>query len=614
MSEFYGFAGKILYVDLSTGSISTRRLDVSLVEQFIGGMGLNSWLLYSVVKRRIDPFSPENALIFGVGPLVGTLCPGAPKVYVASLSPDGFLCQSSAGHSMGIMMKYAGYDHLVITGCAKKPVYLRICDDEVSILDADHLWGRDTWDTTDCLVNELGDYWVDCIGPAGETGVRYSIIMCGKRSSFNKTGPGTIMGSKNLKAIAVRGSKGVRVADPEEFKRLTDQITKMILADAQLDLFRTYGSPPAESQTQGFTYEEFVGRVAKRSYACLGCPVACKHIISLRGGAYNGLTYRVSHLDALSNHNRLAGLENWDELVKCVELENRLGVEAAGTAGMLRYIVECYRDGILDEEELDSIPNLGGQALRDLILSMMLRKKTGALAMKGLFKGSYWVGKGSEKYALHMKGVGREHRLEKEVSLNTIGSLTNPRGGDGDLTKIYVRETGKDAVAGLTRFCTDLGLKKMTSDRILQGSAGFNVGRLTKWAEDYSVVYVSMGFCHRWILRRYLNLEKLCGLFKAASGLELSPSHLLAAGERVFNIFKAFNTKMGATRVDDLPSRGAAWSPERPLVVSGKHYGTLSQVLDEYYDERGWQVKSGLPSKARLSALGLQDVAKDVGV
>ncbi len=614
MKELYGFAGRILYVDLGTRSISTKPLDVSLVEQFIGGMGINSWLLYTSVNRRIDPLSPENALIFGVGPLVGTLCPGAPKVYVASLSPDGFLCQSSAGHSMGIMMKYAGYDHLVITGCAKKPVYLRIFDDEVSILDADHLWGRDTWDTTDRLAKELGDFWVDCVGPAGETGVRYSIIMCGKRSSFNKSGPGTVMGSKNLKAIAVRGSRGVRVADPKEFKRLTDQMTKMILSDTQLNLFRAYGSPPAGYQAQGFAYEEFVGRVAKRPYACLGCPVACKHVISLRGGAYNGLTYRVSHLDALSNHSCLAGLENWDELAKCVELENRIGLEAAGTAGMLRYIMDCHRAGILSEEEVGSVPKLGGLGMRDLICSIMLGNKTGALAAKGLLKASDWVGKGSERYARHIKGVGREHRLENEVTLNTIGSLTNPRGGDGDLTKIYERDTGRDAVAGLVRFCTDLGLKKMASDRILKGSAGFNVGRLTKWAEDYSVVYVSMGFCHRWILRRYLNLEKLSGLYKAASGLELGPSQLLMAGERVFNIFKAFNTKMGATRVDDLPSRGAAWSQQRPLVVAGKDCGTLNQVLDDYYDERGWQVNSGLPTKARLLALGLQSVAQEVGV
>ena len=154
----------------------------------------------------------------------------------------------------------------------------------------------------------------------------------------------------------------------------------------------------------------------------------------------------------------------------------------------------------------------------------------------------------------------------------------------------------------------------MVSDRILQGPDGLNLGRLTKWAEDYSVVYVSMGFCHRWVLRRYLNLEKLCKLFKAASGLELSPGQLLTAGERVFNLFKAFNTKMGATRIDDLPSRGATWSPDRPLVMAGKDYGTLNQVLDEYYDERGWQVKSGLPTKAKLSALGLQDIAKNIGV
>jgi aldehyde:ferredoxin oxidoreductase len=196
MKTLYGFAGKILYVNLSTREISAKPLDVDLAERFIGGMGINSWLLSNLVDEKIDPLSPKNVLIFGVGPLVGTICPGAPKVYVASLSPDGFLSQSSAGHSMGIMMKYAGYDHLIIAGRSERPTYIRINDDEVEICDAHHLWGRDTWSTTDRLRNELDDYWVDCIGPAGERKLRYSIIMCSKRSSFNKTGPGTIMAPK----------------------------------------------------------------------------------------------------------------------------------------------------------------------------------------------------------------------------------------------------------------------------------------------------------------------------------------------------------------------------------------------------------------------------------
>ena len=594
-----GFAGKILYVNLTTGEIYANPLDVDLAERYIGGMGINSWLLSNLVTEKIDPLSPENALIFGVGPLIGTICPGAPKVYVASLSPDGFVCQSSAGHSMGIMLKYAGYDHLVITGRSEGPTYLRIDDDEVEIRNADHLWGRDTWSTNDALRKELDDYWIDCIGPAGENKVNYSTIMCSKRSSFNKTGPGTIMGSKNLKAIAAHGTKGVRVADPDEFKRLTDEIAKSIVSDAELTLFRTYGGPPAESPKQGFGYDEFAARIAKRPYACLGCTVACKHVISLRDGPYSGLTYRVSHLDALSGHNGLGDLENWDELVKSVEYENRFGLEAAGTSGMLSFLEECYRRGLLNREGLGFIPKSGGRGLRDFILSLVQKERTNDLAALGLLKASESVGKGSARFAHHMKGVAREHRLDKEVSINTIGALTNPRGGDGDLTKIPMRETGIDSAVGLVRFCKDLGLRKSNARRVLKGPDGFNVGRLTRWAEDYSVVYVSMGFCHRWILRQYLNLKKLSILYKAATGLQSSPSDLLSAGEHIFNTLKAFNVKMGATRRDDLPSRGATCPPDKTLIIGNKNYDSLNQILNEYYQERGWDIKTGIPAKPK---------------
>ena len=585
----------------------------NVAEKFIGGMGISSWLAYNLIEPETDPLSPENALVFGVGPLVGTLAPGASRVYANSKSPlSGFICQASAGHSMGIMMKYAGYDNLVITGRADKPVYLKISDDEVEVCDAKHLWGRDTWSTTDLIRKELGDYWVDCIGPAAENLVRSSIVLCSKRSSFNKTGLGAVMGSKNLKAITARGTGGVRVADPGKFRELTEEITLRIVSDPQLKAYRAYGGPSSGFSQPEFTREHFCQRVAETAYACVSCPVACKHIIDMKDGVYQGLSFRISHLPALADHSRLGEPENWDELAKIVETQNRYGIEAAGTASMLSYLVDCYEHGLLTKEEIGFTPKRGAKALRELIPMICQKEGIGDLSAEGVSTASRKVGKNSEKYAKHIKGVGREHKLESQVNIQTIGSLTNPRGGHADLAPISFGSVSPMEMdqRAFRRFSAELGLHEKITTRVHAEPAG----RLTKWVEDFTSAYVSMGFCNKSIIMRHVHLGKLSEIYKAATGLELEPTQLLIAGERVFNVLKAFNVKAGAIRLDDLPSRGETWPPNRILVVKGKEYGNLNQILNQYYDERGWDVRTGFPTKQKLRELDLGEVARDIGV
>ncbi len=616
MSNLYGFAGRTLLVDLDTGEVKSKPLSRELAEKFIGGLGTGARLAYGFMGRDVDPFSPGNPLVFSASPLVGTLAPAASRVHLISRSPvSGFLCYSNAGHSMGIMMKYAGYDHLVVTGRSEEPVYLRISDDEVEICNASKLWGRDAWEATDILRSDIGDYWVDCIGPGGENLVRHSIILCSKRSSFNKGGPGAVMGSKNLKAIAARGSKGVEVADPERFRRLTEGITRKILADPDLRMFRTYGGPYPRSPRPGFSHEVFQERVADRAYACPSCPVACKHLINLRNGRYEGLSFRVSHLAALANHNLPGGVEDWDELAKVVELENRYGLDASVTAGMLSYLVDCFEHGMLSEEA-GLVLRRGGKYLRRLIEMTVRREGVGRLAAEGLKGAVEEMGMESERFAAHQKWIWRNHMLDRQVTVYNIGSMTNPRGGKSDFAHIpFGRENPLDLDPGVfRRFCADLGLPGEAADRVCDGPGGRNVGRMTKMVEDYSAAYNSMGFCNNLIVMRHIDLETLSELYEAATGIRMNSARLLESGERVLNLLKAFNVRMGATRTDDLPSRGAAWPSDEPLMVAGEEYGTLNQILDEYYDERGWNVKTGFPTKKKLKDLGLEEVAEDLEV
>lgn len=608
--NLYGFAGKILYVNLDTGKVFSKPLDRYLVEKFIGGAGVGSWLLYNMVGRETDSLSPENVLIFSVSPLVGTLSPATSRVYANTISPiSGLIGLDNAGHSMGVMMKFAGYDHLIITGRSDKPVYLKISNDEVEILDAKHLWGKDTWETTDIIRKEIGDYWVDCIGPAAEKLSRYGIVLCSKQSSFNKAGTGTVMASKNLKAIAVRGTKGVEVAYPEKFMQLTDMITKRISKDPDLTIWRQFGG--AYHSSPSFTSEEYFARIWKKSYACPSCPVGCKQVIQLKDGKYSGLSYRFSHLSSQINHGRLAFMENWDELVKCMEMLNRHGLETSSTTAILNYIVECYNHGLLTED-IDFKPRLGSEALQELISLISKREGIGNLAAEGLLIISQKI-KGSNQYAQHVKGVGRENKLDKAVTLASIGTLTSPRGGkpDSDLP-FGDGDTQGVSPESYRRFSADLRLSKETTNQVCDGPDGFNIARLLKWTQDYNALYNSMGICIRAIVMRHMNLEELAELYTATTGLDTSSAQLLTAGERVFNVLKAFNVRAGATRLDDMPSRGATWDPNKPLIISNKDYGSLNSILNQYYDERGWDVESGIPTSKKLVSLGLGNIDNDL--
>ncbi len=604
MTSRGGFAGRILHVNLTTGDTRSQALNRDLARRLIGGYGVGSWLVHDMIKSEIDPMSPENTIVYSAGPLVGTIAPASSRIHLTSRSPDsGFLLWSNAGHSAGIMLKYAGYDHLIITGRAERPSYIRVEDDDVEILEADQLWGKNTRETTSALEKKHPGHLVDCIGPAGEKGIRYSIVLCGGRSSFNKMGPGTVMGSKNLKAIVARGTKGVKVADPERFRKLTDAIAKDIATDPDLDIYRTVGEPTTDRP--GFTGEEFRQRVAERPYACISCPVACKHLINLRGGKYDGLRYRISHLDALSRHNSLADPKGWDELAKLVEFENQVGIEASSTAGMLSYLSECTKRGYAFSSD-PLLQEKGVAAMRHLVSLMMKGEGVGPVAAKGLLHATNHFGRETEAYAQHTKSIGLKQAFDRQVSNFDFGLLTNPR-AKGELSHVpYGSGNTIDLeTSTIRKFCGDLGLSEKTTNKTCDGPDGFDVVRLVRRLEDYSATYLALGFCDRAIVMRHVNLGKLTELYSAATGLEVTPGDFLLAGERIVNLLKLINLRFGATRIDDLPSRGATFSPGKHILFRGADYGSLDEMLNRYYSERGWDVETGVPENKTLQRLGL---------
>jgi len=593
---YYGFVGANLHIDLTNGRVRKEPLDQELGRDYIGNMGIATRLLYDLVPRGAGPLSPDNVFIMATSPFTGTLLPGASRVYAAAKSPQsGLWGQANAGHAAGLMLKYAGYDNLIITGRSEKPVYLKVFDDDVEIRDASNLWGKDTWQTVDLIHEELGPCSVSCIGPAGENLVKFASIRSDRRSGFNKTGLGAVLGSKNLKAIVARGSRGIEIAHPRRFRKLANDIIKNIMSSPQTALRRQYASANAwPGERKGYNLEEYRQRVWKRYYACPGCAVGCKALVQLRGGKYDGLTFNFSQLSSLSNHHMMARVEGWDELARCGQLEDRYGLDGGAIAGVVNLIARLREAGIIGKSDLEGIDiTWGGDSVYQLVSLVTYKQGIGALFAEGARDIAAKIGHGAEKYANHIKGIQREpDDISKSFPTGAFGQLTSPAGAHGSQGKATTRQALSNPEA-FRKYCNqELGVPTEALDRVCNGPHGYNVARLTKWAEDYNTVSLSLGICTKDPVPGIFNLKTLAELYAATTGIEISHTELLRAGERIINLQKAFAVREGWTRRDDIP--GTRMQDEL-IVVDGKPYGTLDQLLDQYYEERGWDVRTGIP-------------------
>ncbi len=620
-----GYTGSILKVDLSTGTITKMLLEPELIARYLGGAGINAWLAYQHVKPQAEPLSPENALIFGVGPLVGTLAPGACKSNITSKSPSsGFIGTSGSGH-LGTL-KFAGYDHVVITGKADRPVYLRI-GDEVEIRKAENVWGKDTWETTDALWHELGrEYAVLSIGPAGENLVRDASVIANKYSAFARTGMGAVMGSKNLKAIATYGTQGVTVADPKRFTGLVNNLCKEIagfpfiprfrkygtlvgiepMVKAGLVLYRNFRQVAGEEFLQVFDLEKFERGVEDYSLSCLSCPVGCKHRLRWVEGEYAGLSLSIScaMVAAMSAVN--CGVMGWPEVLKFAQMCNRLGMDYMSVGGLAALGIELFEHGFINKSDTGGVA-LGWDesTVYRLLHDIAYRKGLGDVLANGLIEAPQQIGRGAEDYAVHFKGLCPTGDL-RSLSTVLFSLLTNVTGHSSHIN-VSLYGVSKEKLA---RYCGKLGMTEQDMERILTGPEGYNVARLTKWAEDYSFVLECLGLCQMDLYQRF-DIGVWAELYSAATGIDIDSAGLLEAAARGRDMRKAFNIREGATREDDrMPKRFLTESitigdTVRPPLNS--EY--IDRLITEYYEERGWDAKLGTLSPQRLEELGLSPEA-----
>ncbi|MGB9713676.1 MAG: aldehyde ferredoxin oxidoreductase family protein [Candidatus Bathyarchaeales archaeon] len=608
----YGYAGRILHIDLTTGKTYTEPLNEDYAKKYIGGIGLGMRLWLDHSKPGVDPFSPENPLILATGPTSGTVWPtGGNGHAFVSKSPQSYGVGESKSHgSFGTELKRAGYDAVIFKGKAEKPVYVWIDDDSIQILDASHLWGKSPADTEDAIKEELGDYYirVAAIGPAGEKLVRIACIINEKTRAAGRTGMGAVMGSKNLKAIAVRGTNDVKVAKPDEFMEFVKEFHERMKGPATKK-YRTLGTPenvlvhnalqcmPTRNYNNSYfeAAEKVSGETLNERYVakiigCSSCAMRCEHICVVPEGPYKGAMARVEY-EPLWALGPYCGVDRLDAIIKASELCNHYGIDSIGAGVIVGFAMDCFENGILTDKDTDGIEARFGnhEALVKLVEKIGKREGIGDILAEGVKIAAEKIGKGADKLAQHIKGVevtGYDLRCLKTAAL---GFAVSFRGADHNRHGAYAF----DVKGKVNRLKAEKGRGKMVKD-----------------IEDVYTVIDSMIICKFSRGTYYKEFEDLAKLYTLVTGFETTPEEMRIKGERINNLARLFNIREGLGRKDDtlpykvmhmpVPDEG----PSKGAYVSQEE---LDLLLDDYYDARGW-TEEGIPTVEKLKELGMDDL------
>jgi aldehyde:ferredoxin oxidoreductase len=630
LDNIYGWCGRILKVDLTSRRVEVIPLDRSLAKKFLGGRGLNSWTLYGLVGGDIDEFSPENPVIVGAGPLCGTLVPAANKFTFTTKSPlTNIFTDSCAGGYFGPELKYAGYDQVIIMGASEKPVFLLIDDEEVTLLDAGHLWGKTTWATQKEIRRLHGDdYQIACIGPGGENLVRYAGVMHGLKRAAGKFGVGAVMGSKKFKAIAVRGTKGVKVAHPDLLPGFALETQTAIKNSTIYNTRSIYGTPYLEDvmspmgllstrnfRTSTFEHYKQIGGIkltesySTRMRSCLGCPAHCTHVYALQSGPYKGAFGEGPEFTLTSMVGDRCGISDLEALLKINQLLNEFGMDAAAFGGLLGWAMDCYERGIINKADTGGIElNFGNaEAAIELVSKTAHREGFGDVLAEGEKRAPQIIGRGSDRYMYHCKGGIIIAEDPRSLPGFGLAYLTSTRGSD-HLRAMFTIEThpkGPEIAEML------LGSKDAANPKTHRGK-----GKGVKWYEDLNTIVDALGLC-KFNYPRMLDdiakaLEIMANGFFMVTGEKISVEEMLKTGERIYNVEKAFNSRLGLSRKDDNFSVPDKFLKE-PLIDGGfkGQVFPLEPMLDEYYQARGWG-PDGLQTGEKLEELGLDEVAAEL--
>jgi len=613
----YSYSGRILHVDVTARESWVERVGPEFLKKYVGGVCLATRLALDNIPKGCDPLGPDNALCFACSAFGGTIVPVGDKYAVAGKSPlTGFLNDSLSTSYFAAAIRQAGYDGIVVKGKAQKPIYVFISDDVVEFLDASQFWGMETWDTEEAIRAQIGDETVRCcvIGPAGENLVRFANLTNDRGRQAGRGGMGAVMGSKLIKAVAVRGTGSIEVADSDELLAMALDLAKaaqgpktakyrMLGTPSNVLTLNSMGVLPTRNYQEGvFEAAEKVSgeymheHYTEKAVACAGCPIACEQVVGIKEGAYKGTRTSVDY-ESLFAVGTNCGLDYFPGIVKAIELCDRYGMDTMSTGVTVAWAMECFEKGMLTKEDFDGLePRFGNhQAEAALVKKIAMREGIGDLLAEGTKRASERTGKGSEHFAMQVKGMEMAGYEVRGCQTFALGAAVGTRGPCHNRSLSYEADTHRE-------------VELFTS--------GPERGQIAKDKEDFAAILDTMMFC-KFIRGCFKDLyAESARFYTLTTGIEMSADEIRTLGERAWNLKKAFNIREGWTRTDDwLPPRCFEESITNPATsekVSLKPEN-LRAMIGAYYQARGW-TQEGLIPKEKLVELGLEDIAEEIGV
>lgn len=607
-----GYIGKVAKVDLTSGSCKAEPLNTHWARLFIGGKGLGARYLYELLPPSVDALSPRNVIIFMTGPLTGTIASTMSRMALITKSPatNTFL-DSYAGGYFPAELKYAGFDSLIVTGRADKPSYIYINDGRIDIRDASHIWGLNTHETVDALTTELGEKFarVGTIGPAGERLVKFACVAFEKRHYAGRGGAGAVMGSKNLKAVVAKGSLGPKalpINGNREFANLVRELIRdEIRNNPGEEWALKYGTPfvvalsnevgilPTRNfrsgvfeNVSGINMDALKDRILDKHYSsCFSCSIGCRNDSSVKDGEYAGVHGEGPEYETIALGGSNCGIGRIEAVLKFSDTVSKLGMDTISTGNVIAFAMELFERGILSSDELGGLDlGFGNEgALLKLAELIAYRRGVGDILAEGVQKAADRIGRGSERYALHVKGLeypGYDPRGSVGMAL---GYATSDRGAcHGRAWTVAYEAFGK-----LDPFTTD-GKAQLVMDDQVQ--------KAVRWSLTACEFYP-------------VNYSTMIKLLAAATGYSYTEEELSKIGRRIWNLTRLFNVREGFTRKDDTMPARIAEDPLPAGRTEGKvvKYEDFYMMLNQYYALQGWD-EEGRPKKETLMELGLQDL------
>lgn len=611
MLKYGGYVGSTLRVNLTTKNLKTEPLDEKYAEMFIGGRGLAAKILFDEVPAKTDPLGSDNKLVFATGPLVGSFILGSSRFVLSTKSPlTGIYAYTIGGGWFGPALKRSGFDLVIVEGKSVEPVYLFIDDGKASLQDARWLWGMPIFDVIRLVKETVSpEVRLVSIGPAGEKLVKFASVITDDRRASGRCGTGAVMGSKKLKAVVVRGRREITIADNEAFKQaLKESYDRLKEKPGPWDGFPETGtqSGPRQLDTWGIfptrnwreaTFEgaskishpELRDKFVVKDIGCPGCPIKCTKITVVREGPYAGAVSDGPEYETQYSFGGACGVDSPEAIIAADMICDNLGIDTISAGVTVAWAMECFDNGLLTLNDTDGLQLRFGnhEALIEALKRIAYRQgKLGEMLAEGSRNASLKLGKESEKYAMHAKGLELGGYDPRGVRGMAIVFACGPRGG---CHHAY-------GATAYVEYPKGIPLETKGKGKLVQGT-----GRSR-------ILFDSSCMCTFMLA---IPLTHLAKLVSAITGMELDQEEFMKIGERIATVERAFNVREGITRKDDtLPIRlmtePLPSGPNKGQVVTSEE---LELMKHEFYEAMGWDVDTGIPTKATLEALDLGDVA-----